>query len=283
MTYGPEAIARQLDRCDICGRKVHKKDLVRTNVDFLAPEATNYFNHSSYNATSWDTSVWAGVTDSGNISTGPYADRSRVVISDDNTRTESFGTQTWTVGNPGGPYSGVLILRSHVIDMSSWDSFVVSFDFGFQDQDTSDKKIMVYTLIRDDQSYTGGNASGIHRRFQGYYSSGRYWWYSKTADINGIPSNVVDLSSAYFFIGIGTYTGGEKVWVDRMQLEKNASKMGAFAPTTGASVDRTDSRMMTVRKVCANCREPLLSRSEQHNRKPEKRTDDPISIDLQEV
>ena len=40
-----DAIARQLDRCDICGRKVHKKDLVRTNIDTLAVGGSNYLIH----------------------------------------------------------------------------------------------------------------------------------------------------------------------------------------------------------------------------------------------
>lgn len=268
-----KAIARQLDRCEVCGKKLHRRDLVYTNVAFLAAGGSNYFDYSSYNSNFWlvDTS---SVSD-GCTSSGPYADRARVQISDDNTRTEILGSQTWTIGDAIGPYSGLTSLRSNSIDISSWSSFVVSFDFGYHDQDTSAKRVMVYCVLQDENA----NSNGIIKRFTGNYSSGRYWWAYNTADV----LSTVDISTARFFLVFATYEGGEKIWIDRMQLEKNATKMGAFVPTSGSSIDRIDTPMMTVRKVCPQHRERLLSKTEQYGRRAEQRTDDPVSVDIQEA
>jgi len=270
-----KVIGRQLDRCDVCGRKTHKIDLVRTNVAFLGAAGSNYFEHSSYNTDFW--TLLGDSSDAGLISAGPYADRSRIVVGDDNSRTESFGSQTWTIGSAIGDYSGFFYMRSNPVDMSSWSSFTVSFDFGYQEQDTSNKRVMVYAYVKDAAS--GGNSSSVQKRFQGTYSSGRYWW---NYNISDLPAGF-DASTSYFFIVFATYTGGEKIWVDRLQLEKNASKMGTFVPTSGSTIDRTDTAMMSVRKVCSNCLEPLLSKTEQYNRNSEQRTDEPISVDIQEI
>jgi hypothetical protein len=267
----PPVIGHQLDRCDICGEKKHKIHLVRTNVEFLAAEAQNYFTHSSYNSAAWETPSYG--TDAGVISIGPYGDESRVSISSDNTRTEISGSQTWNIGAAVGDYTGLFRIQSASIDISSWTSFVFSFDWGFYQQDQNpDATAWFYVYDAD-----GVNGNITKKYLRG--SGGRYWHTVNVADIN----SSCDLTRMTFYILIGAHSGGEKVWFDRVQLEKDVTKMSAFVPTYGSSIDRTDTPMMTVRKVCSGCWEPLLSKTERYGREAEKITDDPIMMDIQEV
>ena len=270
----PPVLGRQLDRCDICGKETHKINLVRTNVDFLSVTGNNYFPYSSYNSSGW--TLVTG-TDAGTISTGPYADECRIVTDDDNNSTESFGSQTWTVGAGFGVYSGhVQIKTASAIDISDWTSLVVAYDFGFYDQETSVANLTPAALIYNSD---GSGGTSINTRLQ-WKTGGRYWG---TINISDVASGL-DTENAVFHIDLRTHTGSEKVWIDRMQLIKNATSLRneAFIPTSGSSVDQTDARAMTMRKVCKRCYEPLLSRTEQYNRRPEQRTDEPITVWNQE-
>ena len=251
-----EAIGRQLDRCDVCGVKIHKQDLVRTNMDFLAAAGNNYIQQSSY-ASGW----LCDASDAGTISSGPYADRMRVVISDDNTSTESFGVQTW---DGAGTFYGL------GADVSSWTRFVFSADVGPYDRETSPETTFTIGLIDTD---------GLNKEVQRTITTSgalRVWF---TMDVADIPAGK-SASNLRPYIATATTN---KWWVDRLQLEKDVSRYGAFIPTTGSSVDRTDTAMMTVRKVCPDCREPLLSKTEQYSKIAEQRTDEPIALDIQEV
>jgi hypothetical protein len=106
----------------------------------------------------------------------------------------------------------------------------------------------------------------------------RAWF---TIDIADLPAGK-DSSTLYFYI-TATPSGSNYWWADRLQVTKNATERETFAPTTGAAVDRTDTRMMTMRKVCENCREVLLSRSEQYGKTAEQRTDEPVEVYQQEI
>ena len=53
MRPSSDNIARQLDRCDLCGKKVLKKDLVITNFRYNRPAGSNYFIHSRYHTDLW--------------------------------------------------------------------------------------------------------------------------------------------------------------------------------------------------------------------------------------
>jgi len=258
----PPSIARQLDRCDVCGRKIHKKNLVSTNVAFLAAEASNYALYSSYNSSFWtvDTS-----SDSGVISIGPYADRSRVSVDDSNTSTEILGSQTW---------EGAGTLRSSTgIDASAWTSLVFAADIGPYERETIPKTVFALGLCDSDGSNKEAQASFSLR------GSIRAWF---TINIADLPSGK-DSSDLYFYINATPDTTGNQWWADRLQVEKDATKLGTFAPTSGTAVDRTDTASMTMRNVCANCREPLLSKSERYGRVAEQRTDEPITVDIQEI
>ncbi len=255
-----EAIARQLSRCDVCGVKIHKKDLVLTNMDFLAVEASNYLTYSSYSASGWtvDTS-----TDEGVISIGPYADRARVSVSDGNVSTEILGTQTW-----GG--SGVLRSTS-AIDATTWTSLTLGADLGPHERETSPSTAFTMGLCDSDGTnkvqYTAWTTSG----------STRAWFTMNLADL---PASKT-ISTLYFYISVTAV--GKKWWADRLQVSKDVTKLGAFVPTSGSSVDRTDTAMMTTRKTCPNCRERLLSKSERYGKTVEQRTEAPVVVDIQEI
>ena len=249
-----EAIGRQLDRCSVCGKKVHKRDLVLTQVDFMSPSGSNYINYSSYSASGWTTS---GLTDKGVISIGPYADRARVVISDDNTRTESFGSQTWS--GDGHLYT------SDSLDVSSWTSLVFAADVGPYHRSTSRGLTVILQSCQSDGTVDDTIATWT------IDSDTRVWGTINVADMTGTTS------AAYFRID-ATPDTGQYWWVDRVQVIKDVSKLGTFIPTSGSSVDQAGARSMTMQKVCSHCYEPLLSRTEQFNRRAEQRTDDPVSV-----
>ena len=251
-----EAIARQLDRCDVCGKKIHKHKLVRSNMDFLAAAGNNYIQQSSY-ASGW----LCTAADAGNISSGPYADRMRIVISDDNTRTESFGTQTW---DGAGTFYGLGTIAS------DWTSFVFAADVGPYDRETSPEMTFTLGIIDSD-----GNNPVVYRTVTTAGST-RAWF---TLNIADIPAGK---TAAALYPYVAT-TSTNKWWVDRLQLEKDVTRPGTFVPTSGSSVDRVDTPMMTVRKVCPDCREPLLSKTERYGRTAEQRTDEPIVLDIQKV
>jgi hypothetical protein len=253
-------IGRQLDRCDVCGKKVHKINLVRTNVDFLSPTGNNYVKYSSYSSGGWS---YGTTVDAGAISIGTYADRSRVVIGDDNTTTESFGSQTWTG-------AGRVYATGDAVDLSSWSSLVLAADVGPYERNTDH----ALTVVLGTQDSNDGNRQVLSTWT--ISNATRVWVYKTPSDIT-FPTNF----NAY--IEVTPNTAGQKWWFDRVQLEKNATKMGTFIPTSGSSIDQTDSRSMIMRKVCKSCYEPLLSRTNQYNREAEDRTDEPISVWMQEV
>lgn len=249
-----------MDRCEVCGRRTRKIDLVRTNVDFMAAGGSNYINNSSYTTDSWAVDT---ASDAGNISIGSFADHARISISDGNTLTEINGPQTWSG-------SGT-IRTTYSIDVSSWSTFVFSADIGPYHRETSPSTTFSLGICDSDGSNKEELSSWTVN------ANARAWY---TLNVSDIPAGK-SASALYFYISATAV--GKKWWADRIQLEKNVTKMGAFVPTTGSSIDRVDTPMMTVRKVCADCFERPRLRSEQVNREAEQRTEDPVSVDIQEV
>lgn len=267
------SLPHQLDRCDICGKKMRKIDLVRTNVDFLAAAGQNYFPYSSYNSSIWD--IWYG-TDADKISIGNFADRARLSISDDNTTSLVGGTQTITAQSGVASYAGYVRIRSTNWggqDLSSWTSLGISFNYGFHQQDTTPE-----TCVR---VWLYDSAGQAHKFIETARQTGDYR-VKGVVDMADVNSSL-DLTDVLFHVAFVTYGGGERIWVDRFQLEKDVSTNGTFVPTFGAAVDRVDTRMMTVRKVCENCFERPWKRSDQYNRQPEQRTEDPVAVGIQGV
>jgi len=255
-----KVIGRQLDRCDVCGRKTHKIDLVRTNVAFLGAAGSNYVKYSSYDSSGWS---YGTTVDAGAVSIGPYADRARISVSDDNTSTEVLGSQTWTG-------AGIVYATGDATDARTWTSMVLAADVGAYQQNTDHK----LTVVLGSQDSNGGNKQALSTWT--VTGSSRVW-------VAVTPSDLTYPNNFNAYIEVTPNTAGQKWWFDRVQLEKNASKMGTFVPTSGSTIDRTDTAMMSVRKVCSNCLEPLLSKTEQYNRNSEQRTDEPISVDIQEI
>ena len=255
-------LPHQSDRCDVCGSRTRKIDLVRTNVDFLAAAGSNYFLYSSYNSSFWtvDTAVDAGL-----ISIGPFADNARIVIGDDNSRTEAYGSQTWT---------GSGVLRSTTaVDASTWTSLVFAADIGPYQRETSPSTTFTLGLCDSDGSNKEQLSSWTVTGNQ------RAWYTLNIADVPAGKS----AAALYFYVSVVAL--GKKWWIDRIQLIKDAVSINseAFVPTAGGSADRVDTPMMTVRKVCRDCFEKPRLRSEQYNREAEQRTEDPVAVDIQEV
>jgi hypothetical protein len=256
----PPVIGRQLDRCDICGKKVHKINLVRTNVEFLAPEATNYIS-SSETSSGWLTD---GLANAGSISIGPYVDEARLSVGDDNTVTLINGVQTWDG-------AGSLLSGGAIVNDGVWDTIVFSADIGPYERETEPEINISIGLCDSDGSNKVEFAS--YKR-----SSGARMWFAATrAEVVSAGKNP---NTVYFYI---TNSNANKWWASRIQVERDATRPGAYAAVTTAGIDRIDTPMMTMRKVCKSCYEPLLSKTNQYNRESEQRTDEPISVWIQEV
>jgi hypothetical protein len=87
----------------------------------------------------------------------------------------------------------------------------------------------------------------------------------------------------YYYIEV---TNDGKWWIDEMQLESEAPREipGVFARTNGArSFSSSDSTQLTSRKVCSNCRERILSKSERFGRTDESPVDEPVETWAQEI
>ena len=268
-----QAIARVKDSCDVCGRDVHRKDLVRTQVRFLNAHGSNYFLTSSYNSSYWN----CNATDKGNLACGP-TDGGRVKVSFDNTVTEALGAQTWSG-------TGKVMRSTSAVDASTWTTFVVSaevgpwftwsagdseFDGGHEAQ-TAELSITMGLCDSD------GNNKTSERTWTGLRTQQRVWCSVTVADIASPLS-----SSAVYVYWTVTVTGSGYWYIDSMQIEKNATSPGTFKPTAGAAVDITDTKSMAVRKVCPNCWEPLLKESEQYG-KPRTEVEPSIPSEMQEV
>jgi hypothetical protein len=269
-----QAIHRQLDRCDICGKKIHRKDLVRTQARYNRPQGNNYFLYSSYDGSFW-VPTWADyITDHCTLQTqamglGPDSEDARVKIASDNTTTQIRGSKTFLLDT-----SPAIIHTATATDISGFTSFVYGVYVG-QYHANTDPAVLTVEI--------GNCNSG----FDTLYSlkevttrSGRHVWVS--ANIADLSSNVT-LSAAYFYVKVSATSSGDfYFWIDWMQLEKNASRPGAFISTGGATVDYTTERkMMTSVKVCNRCKEQLTTESARG--RPRQEAEQPIYDEFQEV
>lgn len=281
----PPAIHRQLDRCDICGRKVHKKDLVRTNVRYNRPEGSNYFTYSRYDSTLWGLT---NLTATGNYDCfGPNDHGNRVRVGEGasygsyETTTEVGGAPSFTITSPGKVYTKT------GFDASAWTSLVVGGYFGiFHDNrvgaayDAAKENIAATVAIG--VGATSGATTQTLRTVSNVRSGHHVWATVNVSDLNPAITN----SSVYFWATItldSTPTGTYKVWFDWLQCEKDATRPGAYISTAGSALDySTEQKLMTVVKVCPEHRERLLLESEQFGR-PRKEVEHPIPSDIQEV
>jgi len=261
-----EPIARQLDRCDVCGVKIHRKDLVRTNMRYLLPAGSNYFVYSSYNSGYHACTS----TDRSTITIGPHADKSRTKLGGDNTVSYVDGSQTW-----GG--SGTFRTTTSV-DVSSLTNFTVSAMFGqvlsWSSNVASASDLTIAMGLCDGD----GNNKDLQDTWSDINAMQRCWFTMAVADIES------PLSSSGIYVYFTVTIDGTDYWfVDDISLEGDKSSPDQFIATSGtAKTAQTESGTMTVVKACKRCREPLLSTSEQFGR-PYTETEPPIDLDMQEV
>jgi hypothetical protein len=257
----PPTIAGQLDRCDVCGTKIHRNELVRTQVEFVLPEGSNYIVQSSYDGSHWTTDDSA---DLGGISVGVYADHQRLSLADDNTFTELNGAQTFSSGKK--IYTTVACTNP-----TSWSSLCFSAEVGPYHRSTSPSMTVSLGV------FDIGSPSTLYEIKEWTGNTQRRMWWTAT------PSEITAAGATLGTLGFYIKVTGTAWWADRLQLEKNATSPGNFIKTSGTAIDRTEETSMAVRKVCPSCLEPLFKKSEKYGRPSEAPVAVPVTNWIQEI
>lgn len=264
-TNKPEANGWQLDRCEVCGDKMHRRNLVRTQVEFLRPKSENYFSYSSYDGTYW---VVDDAVDAGLISFGTQLDETRLALADDNTFSVVGGIQTWT-GN------GTIRTETLSPNLDTSGDVVFSLEFGPNYRNTSPSSTVVLGVCNSD-----GSVKQAVKTYTDVSGSSRLWFSEDAGTLIGYG-----LGSGNQFYFYAQVTNAGNWWIDRLQLEKNPpnSVPGPFEKTSGTLVsNQSDTQMVTSRKVCADCFENVLKKSEQYGKTSEPPSDGPVDTHAQE-
>jgi hypothetical protein len=280
----PPALGLQLDRCDVCGDKYHRRDLVLTQVEFLDMEAENAFTHSSYHTDLWTMDTASDVTSSTVATYGNRCDNVRLSLDDDNNLTYLNSPKVWEG-------SGTLYMNTDSGYINENTDLVVSAQAGPHEQNTSPEMTVVIGVCNDDAS----SKSAIQTLT--IAGTTRVWAYSTVADLVAtglardslVVSGVTYYSWRYYF----QITNTGKWWIDEMQYEAGTSVTsgsgsagpGNFVRTAGTKVtaaNHPQQSMVTSRKVCPGCRELVLSKSEQYGRTDESPVDEPVETWAQE-
>jgi len=264
----PPSLARQLDRCDVCGTKIHRDKLVRTQVAFLRPRAENYLSYSSYDGTYW---VMDTATDEGSISYGNHCDNARLVINSDNTIGYLNCVQTWS-GN------GVMRMETASPASALTAQLVFSAMVGPHEQNTSPEMTVVLGICNSDGSVKSAVRSWTIK------SATRVWFseLASTLSATGLGTGS-PATQFYYYIQV---TNAGKWWIDEIQLEANTdfNTPENFVKTEGTYVsNQTDQPLMSSRKVCPECFEYVLKKSTQYGRTKEKPVASPVDPYMQEI
>ena len=258
----PPAIARVLDRCDVCGKKIHRQELVRTQVRYMRPAATNLLPYSSYSASGWA----CDATDKSTIGIGTRADKTRTKVGYGTTVSIVNGVQTW---QGDGTYR-----TTTAVDLSSGTTAIISA-----------VAVPYYASENPSLSITmglcdGDGNNGTTERTWTTSTMRRVWYPVTVADI----ASPLSAAAAYFYWTVTPQT--DEYWSiedAQVELDTDDSRPGEFVQTTGAAVTTlVDTRSMAVRKVCPDCYEPLFRESERVGR-PSEEVEPPIPDDMQEV
>ena len=265
----PPAIAVQLDRCDVCGDKMHRRNLVRTQVEFLRPISENYLNYSSYDGTYWV----CDAVDAGSISFGTRADYARTQLTDYTTVGYTNCVQTWT-GNG--------TMRTATASPTFTATALVTFSahVGPNERNTSPEMTIAVGICNND-----GSSKQAIKTFT--TSSMMRVWFSETSSTLTAYGLGDDDNEHFFYIQV---TNAGNWWIDEMQLEAGTNTLdggvlpGPFLRVSGTlQANSTADTLMTSRKVCQSCLEPILSKSERYGRTDESPTDMPVEIYDQEI
>ena len=261
----PPALGLQLDRCDVCGNKIHRRELLRTQVEFLDKKAENYLNHSSYDGTYW---VVDDAADAGAISYGNRCDNVRIVFDADYNESYLNGVQTWT-GN------GTMRMASLSPAFGATAVAVFSAQVGPSEQSTSPDMTVVVGICNDD----GTSKQAI--KTWSINTTTRVYLAETAGALEGY--GLGSGRQFYYYIQV---TNSDDWWIDEMQLEANPtdSVPEVFVRTSGSLVsNQSDRTLMTQRKVCKDCAELVLSKSERFGRTDESPIDEPVETWAQEI
>jgi hypothetical protein len=200
---------------------------------------------------------------------GPDSEDARVKIASDNTTTQVRGSNTLLLDT-----SPSIIYTTSATDISAFTSFVFGVYVG-QYHANEDPAVLTVEIGNCDQ-----NVTNLYELKETTTRSGKHVWVA--ANIADLDSNVT-VSAAYFYVRVSATSSDDfYFWIDWMQLEKNATRPGAFISTSGAAVDYTTERkMMTSVKVCNRCKEELTRESERG--RPRQEAEPPIDSEFQEV
>jgi hypothetical protein len=260
-TNKPAVTGRQLDRCDICGNKAHKHDLVRTQVEYLQHAGSNSIIQSS-----WDNSHWADndSADLGEISVGVYADYQRLSLDTSNDFTEKNGAHTVSTAK-------MLYTTVAMTDPSAWTNVCFSFEGGPYHRSTTPETTFTFGVYD-----IGDTATLYQQKSWTTKTQRRMWWTATPAELT---ADGVTLSTLGFYI-VGT---GSSWWADCFQCE-DATEPGNFIATNGSAVtESVDAARKSVRKVCPRCRERVWRVSEQYGKPDESPIDMPVVPWIQDI
>jgi hypothetical protein len=254
----PPADGLQLDRCDVCGDKYHRRDLVRTQVEWLYPAHENYFTQSRYDGTLWV----CDATDVSTISYGNRCDRARIRVSDANVLSYVNGVQTW---------SGNGTFRCTSAPVASWSSttnVIFSCHVGPWERSTTPS----LTIAVGDCDTSGGNKTA---KATFTTSSAMKVWFTWT----GAAANA---GQGCYYIDV---TNAGYWWIDELQLEADATRTtpGVYVQTSGAiSVATADQPSISTRIVCPSCFETVQKKSTKYGTTDESPIDGPVDDYVQE-
>jgi len=254
----PTAIAGQLDRCEICGNKHHRSELVRTQVEWLYPAHENYLTYSRYDGTFWV----CDATDAGAISWGNRCDRTRYVINDDNTTSILNGVQTWT--GDGTFYCTTAPTTGAAVT----DNVIFSCQVGPNDLNPAPEM----TVVLGDCDTSGANKT-VKKTFT-ISGTSKLWFYWTGAEAS--------LGQGCYYVQV---TNDDDWWIDELQLEADSIRRapGTYVETSGTAAGATaEAPSISTRVVCRNCFESVFKRSEKYGRTNEPPTDGPVSDHIQE-
>jgi hypothetical protein len=254
----PPAVAGQLDRCEVCGNKMHRSKLVRTQVEWLYPAHENAFTNSSYDGTYWV----CDATDASTISWGNRCDNVRYVINDDLTTSILNGVQTWT---GDGTFR---CTTAPTTGAATTDNVIFSCHIGPNELNATPEM----TVVLGDCDTDGNNKT-----------------VKKTFTISGTTKVWFSWTGAEAALGQGCYyvqvTNDDDWWIDELQLEtsSDSTSPGTFVKTAGTAVSATaEAANISTRIVCPSCFETLFMKSEKFGRVNEVPTDGPVSDYTQE-
>lgn len=269
----PPAIAGQLDRCDVCGDKYHRGDLVRTQVEFLDMKSENYVGTSSYDSDYWSVDDASDVTSTTVGTYGKRCDDVRLSLGDDNTLTYINSPKVWE-GN------GTVRMDNATGSFSDSSDLTFSVVVGPHEQNTSPSMTVAVGLTN-----AAGDSKQVLRTWTDIKTMTRVW------------ANEEVLTMNTYGLGQGSYrfyfqvTNDGKWWWDEAQIEANVNSLPNetagtpenFVRATGSNVsNQSERQLITQRKVCPNCVEYVLSKSERFGRTDESPVDEPVDTLSQE-